>query len=447
MTTLAAGIYCRISEDAKGLGLGVARQEKDCRDLASRIGADVVGVFVDNDVSAYSGRIRPRYVELLAAIEARAVNVLIVWHPDRLHRSPRELEDFVDIVERTGCEVRTVTAGDLDLATPDGRLMARITGAVARKESEDKARRSARKHQELRESGKPSGRLGYPYGEGATLIPERVKIVNEIADRILAGESCGMIARDFNARKVPTRNGGRWSSNTIRSTITSPSLVSLVCYRGEIVGVGTWPPALDRVKWERVCAAAATGKQSPRRPRSAYLLSNIAKCGNCGRFLTGRSVHRNGGIEWSLACFKDHGGCGRVHIRTHYLDEMVDAAMIAALGVEPVAPEDDAEELAEKIAATEARLIDFAMMHEAGEITKAEFLAMRSAAASRLDALVAAQKSSPVVADHVAGEVWAEATIARKRELIATYLEVTVDPAIKQGRFFDPSRVRLRWIA
>jgi site-specific DNA recombinase len=446
MTTLTAGIYCRISEDAKGLGLGVARQEKDCRELAARIGAEVAGVYVDNDVSAYSGRARPRYAELLAAIEARQINALIVWHPDRLHRSPRELEDFVELVERTGCEVRTVTAGDLDLATPEGRLVARITGAVARKESEDKARRSRRKHQELRESGKPSGRLGYPYGEGATLIPERVKIIHEIADRILAGESCGMICRDFNARGVPTRNGGRWSSNTIRSTITSPSLVSLVCYRGEILGVGTWPPAMDRLKWERVCAAAQGGKHPNRRPRSAYLLSNIAKCGNCGRFLTGRSVHRNGGLEWSLACFKEHGGCGRVHIRTHYLDEMVETAIRTTMDDEPVAAEDDAEEVAEKIAATEAKLVDFAMMHEAGEITKPEFLAMRSAAAARLDALVESQRTPTVGAGGVAGEVWAEMTIARKRELIAAHLEVIVDPAVKQGRFFDPSRVRLRWL-
>jgi site-specific DNA recombinase len=447
MTKAVAGIYCRISEDAKGTGLGVARQEKDCRELAARIGAEVAGVYIDNDVSAYSGRVRPKYVALLEAIEARTITCLIVWHPDRLHRSPRELEDFVELVERTGCEVRTVTAGDLDLATPEGRLVARITGAVARKESEDKARRSRRKHQELRESGKPSGRLGYPYGEGATLIPERVKIVNEIADRILAGETCGMISTDFNARGVPTRNGGRWSSNTIRSTVTSPSLVAVVHYRGEIVGAGTWEPAIDRVKWERVCAATVSSKYPKRRKRSAFLLSNIAKCGVCGRFLTGRSVLRNGEYEWMIACIKQAGGCGKVYIRTHYLDEMVESAMIAALGVEPVAPEDDSEDVAEKIAATEAKLIDFATMYEAGEITKPEFLAMRSAAAVRLDTLVTAQMSSPAAVGYVAGEVWPKMTIARKRELIAAVLEIIVDPAVKKGRFFDPSRVRLRWLA
>jgi hypothetical protein len=289
--------------------------------------------------------------------------------------------------------------------------------------------------------------MGYPYGEGAKLIPERVLIVNEIADRILAGETCGAISRDFNIRGVPTRNGGRWSATTIRSTVTSPSLVAVVHYQGEIVGAGTWEPAMDRVKWERVCAAAiSTTKQPNRRKRSLFLLSGIAKCGSCGKFLTGRSVVRRGADEWLIACIRQQGGCGDVYIRTHYLDEMVETAMRAAMGDEPVAVEDDSEEIAEKIAATEAKLIDFATMYEAGEITKPEFLAMRTAAAVRLDALVESLKSSPVVAEGVAGEMWAEMTIARKRDLIAAHLEITVDPAVKKGRYFDPSRVRLRWL-
>ena len=47
--------------------------------------------------------------------------------------------------------VVSVTAGDYDLDTPEGRLVARITGSVARKESEDRARRVARKHREKAE--------------------------------------------------------------------------------------------------------------------------------------------------------------------------------------------------------------------------------------------------------------------------------------------------------
>ena len=49
---LAAAIYARISRDREGAGLGVERQEADCRALAERLGWDVVAVYVDNDISA-----------------------------------------------------------------------------------------------------------------------------------------------------------------------------------------------------------------------------------------------------------------------------------------------------------------------------------------------------------------------------------------------------------
>lgn len=43
-------IYCRISRDAEGDGEGVERQERLCRDLAERLGLNVVNVYTDNDI-------------------------------------------------------------------------------------------------------------------------------------------------------------------------------------------------------------------------------------------------------------------------------------------------------------------------------------------------------------------------------------------------------------
>ncbi|WP_223839805.1 recombinase family protein [Saccharopolyspora pogona] len=46
------------------------RQEKDCRALAERLGWLVVAVFVDNDMSAYSGKPRKDYLRMLAFLRA-----------------------------------------------------------------------------------------------------------------------------------------------------------------------------------------------------------------------------------------------------------------------------------------------------------------------------------------------------------------------------------------
>src|SRR2546423_557599 len=153
MTSRRVGIYARISRDKAGGGLGVARQLQDCRDLAAQFGWSVVQDFVDNDLSAYSGKPRPQYNRLLAAIEAGHVDSVITWHTDRLHRSPAELEEWIVVCEPRGVDVHTVKAGPIDLATPAGRMVARQLGAVARYESEHRSERVAAKRDEIARNG------------------------------------------------------------------------------------------------------------------------------------------------------------------------------------------------------------------------------------------------------------------------------------------------------
>ena len=126
---IQAGLYLRISQDRTGQEAGVARQEKDCRVLASEREWDVVDVFTDNDVSAYSGRPRPAYQRMLNAIRLGRINAVIAWHTDRLYRQPKDLEGLIDLAEERGVKFATVKAGEIDLSTPTTRAMARV-GAI-----------------------------------------------------------------------------------------------------------------------------------------------------------------------------------------------------------------------------------------------------------------------------------------------------------------------------
>jgi len=160
---IRAGIYARISSDREGDNLAISRQLADCEALAARREWKVVERYVDSDISAYSGKRRPEYQRMLEEIDAGVVEAVVVYHADRLHRHPRELEDFIDLCQRTDTKLATVS-GDLDLSTHEGQLLARITGAVARKESDDKSRRVRRKHDELAAAGRGSGGGTRPFG-------------------------------------------------------------------------------------------------------------------------------------------------------------------------------------------------------------------------------------------------------------------------------------------
>lgn len=458
-----ATIYARISKDA-GTGLGVARQEADCRALCERRGWDVTEVIVDNDVSAYSRRGRPGYRRLLAAIEARSTDVVVVWHPDRLHRSPVELEGFIDLVEATGITVTAVTSGDYDLSTPEGRLTARIVGSVARKESEDKSRRLRRKHQELAEVGKVSGGGRRPFG----YEPDRVTIreaeaaeIRAAAARILAGESLRSIATDWRARGVATVTGAEWAPTTIRRLLGSGRIAGLREHHGAIVGTATWPAIIDPDDAAKVRAILRSPGSAPGAVTArSYLLTGFLFCGRegCGARMTTAAVIRKGHRYRRYVCSVDRGGCGRCGISADgieamVVDDVLDVLDTPALAAAMTAADPGADPI-DEVAEVEGRMAELAEMFAAGEIGRAEWSTARDALARRLDdtrqAVAADAKSAGVAA--TVGDVttlrdrWPGLTLEQRRAVIDVVIErIEVAPTTRAGNRFNPDRAAITW--
>src|SRR5882762_518631 len=138
---LRAALYVRISSDPTGLRAGVQRQRKDGLALAQRLGWEVTEVFEDNHSSAFTARRRPAYDRMIAAIKRGEIDAVVAWHPDRCYRRVRDLLDLIDLADERHLEVATCEAGEVDLSTANGRLMAKIGASVAEHESEHKAER------------------------------------------------------------------------------------------------------------------------------------------------------------------------------------------------------------------------------------------------------------------------------------------------------------------
>src|ERR1700680_3170344 len=134
-------IYARISLDREGKSAGVDRQLKDCQALVKKHGWGPAVVFQDNNLSAFSGKVRPGYAELLAKVKAGEIDRIVVYHADRLYRRPKELEVLIDLADAGRVHIVSVHSGDLDLSNSDGRMVARMLIAVASKASEDTSRR------------------------------------------------------------------------------------------------------------------------------------------------------------------------------------------------------------------------------------------------------------------------------------------------------------------
>ena len=477
-------IYARISRvmDKTDL-LGVTRQIQDCRQLATRRGDRITRVYTDNDFSASSTSVRrPDYEAMLAAIRAGGHDGVITWDLDRLHRQPKELEEFIDLADRFGLELANV-GGEVDLSTPQGRLTARIKGAVAKHEAEQMGRRVKRKQRELAEAGKNSGGGRRPYGflhDRVTLhtrpfctigsreiIQGEAEVIRELARRVLAGDPLGVLERDLNARGIHTSTGSTWQKRTIRQLLTAPRTAGLRQYQGEVIGKAAWAPILDRATWEAVCAVL---RNPDRRPKGItntrkWLLSGIVYCSECGSGL--RCKQPNGRAQRRYDCRTR--GCGKVAINQSRLDELVTELVIgrAEQGkVRPLYDGTDGEEeilsLKTQLDAVDARLAeagrDFArdktMPQPFVRAMVAELQGERDQLQARLDELQADAAWSDALDGVPPSELrrlWEsdELGFARKRGIIArvTADSLVVFPTHRRGRgAFDPGRVSvLAW--
>lgn len=241
---MRTAIYCRISEDREGAGLGIERRRADCQTLVTSRGWTLKQVFSDNDLSAYSGKPRPGYRAMMAAANRGALDAIVAWHSDRLHRSPVELEEFIAVCEEHQLQVVTVQSGAVDLTTPSGRMVARMLGSAARYESEHKSERHRRKHLELAKAGKISGGGTRPYGyedDRRTIRETEAVIIRQLAERFLAGESLMSLLSWLKNEGIPTTTQrSPWTLHVMRSMLISGRISGQRDHQGQTLGPAEW---------------------------------------------------------------------------------------------------------------------------------------------------------------------------------------------------------------
>jgi site-specific DNA recombinase len=282
-----AAIYARISDDKTGERLGVMRQIDDCEQLAASLGFEATEHFIDNDISAFSGKRRPEYERLLDDIKCGRVDTVITWHNDRLHRSPLELEHYIEISEKHGVVTHTVRAGYFDLSTPVGRMTARQLGTIARYESEHRSERIRRKTLQKAEAGEYHGGAVRPFGfesDGVTHRESEAQTIKQITTDVLAGRSLRSIIRDLNSRGIKSVRGTEWSYTTLRGLLLRPRNAGLRQHRGQVIGDAVWDPIVPREDFQRLERLLRDpSRKTTRNNTHRHLLSGIATCGVCGK--------------------------------------------------------------------------------------------------------------------------------------------------------------------
>lgn len=456
-------IYTRISAD-KGKdthteGMGVARQEKQCRALAKRLGLTVTHVYRENDVSAYSGAHRPQFEAMLDAVKRGQYDAIICWHQDRLYRGMRDIERVIEICDATTTTVHTVSGGDLDLSNATGKMLARIVGSVSRQESEHKAERIRAARMQRAEAGAWfTNQRMFGYNLDATINRGEAKLIRKAAKDILAGRSTSSIIRDWNTSGVRTARGNTWLPVTFKRLFTNPRYAGLCEYKGRIVGRGDWPAIIDPDDHAGIVAILKDKSRGPKGQswERKFIGSHRYLCGVCGALL---EHYVNKGQHCYRCTASRHLGRQQpaldAYVETVALTYMRDQKNLAKALAAHSGPQADPGELRARRAALQAQKDELASMFTDGVLdgpaVRRESAKITTKIAAVDAALADMARRSPLaelVADGLdkLDQRWAQASPDIKGKIIDELMTVTVLPIGRGGRGpFNPDYVHIDW--
>lgn len=492
-------LYLRLSKKRNaedGVSESIARQEKAGRALiAKRYGDVAVKLYVDDNRSAWRGP-RPGWDEMLEDIAAGTVQVMVTYHLDRLYRQPRDLEKLFDICDAAGLTEMATCEGMVDLATSDGRLVARMLGNVAVKSSDDTSRRLKDMWESRAADGKPGGgQRAFGWADKMTPDPTEAPIVREMVGRFLAGDSLTNLARDLNARGIPTtwtRNHQEkvdagvidpktgephkprppkwWASSSVRAVLTNPRHAGIRELRRRpgrkmtgptevlVTAPATWGAIISRADHERVLSMLNDPSRRHANPPRRSMLTGLARCGTCGNNLTRAD---NGAGYSRMRCQRTTQKpevCGKLAVSGTKLEHVVKVQLFDALDRPDLAralsgATDTDDDTAAELAGVEDRLNALTDMFAMGEIDRAALIRGRK----RLEGQQAALRASlsrqrrTSALDGFLGQpgalraAWDDLPMDRQRAILAAVIDrIVVAPATNRGAF-HVGRITMIW--
>lgn len=481
--SLKTAIYTRISKDSEGTGLGVARQQETCRALALAKGWDVDPdwILVENDVSASTGKRRPQFERLVAAMVSGEVKAVIAYRIDRLVRRLADLARLMDIARKHNVLVATVS-GDLDLTTAQGRAAVTIFGALASIEVDATSERIRDRNASARRQGLLTNGGSRPYGwtvDRAKHVPKEADVIREAAARLIDGEALTSLCRDLNRRGIPTAGGKRWDVTKLRDVLSNHRHAGRLQHAGQVVNgsdgrpvKAVWEAILDPDEFDQLQAALAARRvlsDAWTGERRHLLSGTLSACGVCDQKLL--AFMATTGI-WAYRC-RGHLARNRDQTDAYVLQQVREYALAHPIEVVSWSKEERVD-LTERIDTLQRRLADLeeSFLSNGGDAARlarmtatleAELAALQ---AERLDTMalqtgtrfaqfdlttLLASSGSLLpqgTKDHPdpdADESKA-AVIEEQRAAIRLFVDkVLIAPTTKRGRFFDFDSISIMW--
>ena len=237
---------------------------------------------------------RPAFTRLMADVEARKVDVIVVYKVDRLSRS---LLDFMKVMERLTAVDASFVSVTQNFSTADamGRLTMNMLMSFAEFEREMISERTRDKIAGARRKGKWTGGqvpFGYSVEDKKLLVNElEARIVREAFDLFLQHRQQAKVAHLLNERKLLPRKTTRtktlaWSKEGIGRVLKSPVYAGFMAY-GDELHPGEHPAIIEESTYHAAQAILAGTSREVRwtGTNPDYVLRSLVRCGRCGEMM------------------------------------------------------------------------------------------------------------------------------------------------------------------
>ena len=301
---------------------------------------EFAGLYFDEGISGTKMAKRDGLLALLDECEKGMIDYIIV---KSISRFSRNTVDSIETVRRL-CDMGIYIffeKENIDTGKMEGELLLSILSSLAESESHSISENEIWSIQKRFRNGTfkiSYPPYGYDYIDGDMVVnPEQSKVVKRIFDMVLSGSSTSQIAKALNAKGIPTRRGGSWTSTTINGMIRNEKYTGDVLFQksysderftrhrnnGErdqyfvanhheaIISHEDYDAAnaiLDRNGAEKGIYADS------RKYRNRYCFSGKIICGNCGAVWKRRKISGYFGYACTTH-LADKDACGMKSIR------------------------------------------------------------------------------------------------------------------------------------
>lgn len=292
---MRVAIYVRVStvEQAKE-GYSVQEQIKRLTKFCEAHGWIVYKIYIDAGCSG-SNTERHELQEMLKAVEAGAVDAVLVYKLDRLSRSQRDTLNLIDRFLKNNVEFISMSES-FDTSTPYGRAMIGILATFAQLERDMFRERVEVGKQGRAEEGKFHGGkyapVGYTYVNGQLVVNEFEAMQIKEAFRMFTSRaSVNSICDRLNNAGMTHRN--KWSNPAMKYVLQNRSYLGYTKHKDGYYK-GQHEPIIDEETFNKAqeLFKEREGKAAKAFSHTCYL-GGLIWCGKCGARYYKRYVRKN----------------------------------------------------------------------------------------------------------------------------------------------------------